>query len=217
MKTIYVEQRSDEWFNFRRGKVTGTKVDGLLKHSTTHPTAYWDLLAETMAEPADETPIRHGVRMEPENIHATLKKLNIPEEEADADPGMWLCDDGIKAVSPDCCEASITPTWAIECKSLTSAKHLEAVAPILERTDETDYMLIPDRYKAQCLQYFVVNEQLQTLYFSMYDDRIREPWAGKWAHVILTINREDIQVEITEQTELLDEAITDLLNMEAIR
>lgn len=52
---------------------------------------------------------------------------------------------------------------------------------------------IPDAYHAQVLQYFVVCDTLETLYFSMYDPRVY----GTARHQVIPINRESIQPLIT--------------------
>lgn len=51
---------------------------------------------------------------------------------------------------------------------------------------------IPDTYKAQVLQYFVVCDTLETLYFSMYDPRVY----GEARHQIIHIHRDDIKTLI---------------------
>lgn len=117
------------------------------------------------------------------------------------------------------------PTWAIECKSLGTPNHLAAVLPILfhremARDGLTDaqtsalaelaarmfpeileggrrpFDYIPDRYKAQALQYFVVNPALKRLYFSFYDPRCYSPTL---AHVYITVDRDTITHDIAAQ------------------
>ena len=53
-------------------------------------------------------------------------------------------------------------TEAVECKCLSSASFIEALV-----TRE-----IPSEYEHQVLQYFVVNEDLEKLYFVFYDPRM---------------------------------------------
>jgi predicted phage-related endonuclease len=53
-------------------------------------------------------------------------------------------------------------TEAVECKCLGSAWHLKA---IIEKE-------LPSDYELQVLQYFIVNEDLEKLYFVFYDPRI---------------------------------------------
>lgn len=176
-----------------------------------------------MAEQPDkESPMERGHRLEPENIQLTLRQLGYKEKDCITDCGIWESDEDNRiACSPDAYQASENPTWAIECKSLGSAYHLQAVIPWMihsrlirqhtlpdELADTAAQVLppettslkstgmdfIPDTYKAQVLQYFTVCDTLETLYFSMYDPRVY----GNARHQIIPINRKDIQPLITE-------------------
>lgn len=69
---------------------------------------------------------------------------------------------------------------ALEIKCLKSAKHLQA---FIEKT-------IPDEYFSQAIQYFVVNEDLETLYFAFYDPRIPYDCGFHW----IEIKRSDEEV-----------------------
>lgn len=179
---------------------------------------FWKFLAETMAEQPDgENPMERGHRLEPENIHLTLQQLGYEEKNCITDCGIWESDEDPRiACSPDAYQNSNNPTWAIECKSLGSAYHLQAVIPwmihsqlirqhtlpdnltdaaaqVLPATatslQATNMDFIPDAYRAQVLQYFVVCDTLETLYFSMYDPRVY----GPARHQIIPINRKDIK------------------------
>lgn len=185
---------------------------------------FWQFMAETMAEEPDgENPAERGHRLENENAQKVLEALNISPKDAVFDTGMWVSDEDERlACSPDVHEWSDAPHWAIECKSLGTANHLAAVIPIMLNrtikndgkdtinevmktayalcpmaadTQTRDYDFIPDTYKPQALQYFVVNPQLETLYFSFYDPRVYD---ASLAHVFLTITRESISEEIQE-------------------
>lgn len=184
---------------------------------------FWKFLAETMAEqPDNENPMARGHRLEPENIHLTLQQLNYEEKNCVTDCGIWESDEDNRiACSPDAYENTTKPTWAIECKSLGSAYHLQTVIPwmihsqlIRQHTlpdnladaaaqvlpteatnlNATGMDFIPDTYRAQVLQYFVVCDTLKTLYFSMYDPRVY----GDARHQIIPIHRKDIEPLITE-------------------
>lgn len=184
---------------------------------------FWKLLAETMAEQPDgENPMERGHRLEPENIQLTLQQLGYRQEDCITDCGIWESDEDDRlACSPDAYQATKNPTWAIECKSLGSAYHLQAVIPWMIHTQyilhhgipenlsdtasqvlppaatslkATGIDFIPDTYQAQALQYFVVCDTLETLYFSMYDPRVY----GNARHQIIPIHRKDIQPLITE-------------------
>lgn len=184
---------------------------------------FWKFLSETMAEQPDgENPMERGHRLEPENIRLTLQQLGYKEKDCVTDCGIWESDEDNRiACSPDAYQASETPTWAIECKSLGSAYHLQAVIPWMIHSQRilhhgipenladtaaqvlpptatsltaTGMDFIPDAYQAQVLQYFVVCETLETLYFSMYDPRIY----GAARHQIIPIHRKDIKPLIAE-------------------
>lgn len=179
---------------------------------------FWKLLAETMAEQPDgENPMDRGHRLEPENITLTLQQLGYEQKDCITDCGIWENDEEPRlACSPDAYQASENPTWAIECKSLGSAYHLQAVIPwmihsqyIRQHTlpdeladtavqvlppeatslNSTNMDFIPDTYQAQVLQYFVVCDTLETLYFSMYDPRVY----GDARHQIIPVHRKDIK------------------------
>ena len=184
---------------------------------------FWKFLAETMAEQPDgENPMERGHRLEPENIRLTLQQLGYRQEDCITDCGIWESDEDPRlACSPDAYQNTPNPTWAIECKSLGSAYHLQAVIPwmihskrircheipgdlanaaaqVLPATatslKATNMDFIPDTYKAQVLQYFVVCDTLETLYFSMYDPRVY----GDARHQIIPIERKNIQPLITD-------------------
>lgn len=183
---------------------------------------FWRFLAETMAEQPDgENPMERGHRLEPENIQLTLQQLGYKKEDCVTDCGIWESDEDPRiACSPDAYQNTTEPKWAIECKSLGSAYHLQAVIPwmvhsqlirqhtlpedladaaaqVLPATttslQATGIDFVPDAYKAQVLQYFVVCDTLETLYFGMYDPRVY----GDARHQIIPVNRKDIQSLIT--------------------
>lgn len=179
---------------------------------------FWKFLAETMAEqPDNENPMARGHRLEPENITLTIQQLGYEQKDCITDCGIWESDEDPRlACSPDAYQATENPTWAIECKSLGSAYHLQAVIPWMihsqyirqhtipdnladmaaqilpaETTSPkaTGMDFIPDAYQAQVLQYFVVCDTLETLYFSMYDPRVY----GDARHQIIPVHRKDIK------------------------
>nr|UVM90672.1 MAG: YqaJ-like viral recombinase domain protein [Bacteriophage sp.] len=184
---------------------------------------FWKFLAETMAEQPDgENPMARGHRLEPENIQLTLQQLGYRQEDCTTDCGIWESDEDNRiACSPDAYQASENPTWAIECKSLGSAYHLQAAIPWMIHSqfirhhsipenlaytaaqvlppattsrNATGIDFIPDTYRAQVLQYFVVCDTLETLYFSMYDPRVY----GDARHQIIPVHRKDIKTLIAE-------------------
>lgn len=184
---------------------------------------FWKLLAETMAEqPDSENPMERGHRLEPENIQLALQQIGHDQKHCVTDCGIWESDEDNRiACSPDAYENTENPTWAIECKSLGSAYHLQAVIPwmihsqnilhhgipenladaaaqvlppTVTRPKATGIDFIPDAYRAQVLQYFVVCDTLETLYFSLYDPRVY----GDARHQIIPVHRKDIKPLIAD-------------------
>lgn len=129
------------------------------------------------------------------------------------------------------------PTFAFEAKSLGTKYHLQTVIPfrvlmmlndsetsddqkdelrplalklfpeILESRREFDF--IPEQYQAQVLQYFVVNPDLQKVYFSMFDDRVY----GSLQHEVFEVDRRSVasEIEAQETKELQTLALIDEL------
>lgn len=217
-KTATTQTKANEYF--RKAQDYDARIleaDTKNKHLKTN-IDFWKFLAETMAEQPDgENPMARGHRLEPENIALTLQQLGYEAKDCITDCGIWESDEDNRiACSPDAYQASANPTWAIECKSLGSAYHLQAVTPwmihsqlirqhtlpdnladvaaqVLPATatslETTNMDFIPDAYKAQVLQYFVVCDTLETLYFSMYDPRVY----GDARHQIIPVHRKDIK------------------------
>ena len=74
---------------------------------------------------------------------------------------------------------------------------LLALFPDVLRDDLTAFDFVPDVYKDQVVQYFVVNDNLKTVYFTMLDDRVYCPLS----HVVMTVRREDVQDKVEKQLE----------------
>lgn len=115
------------------------------------------------------------------------------------------------------------PTFAFEAKSLGTKYHLQTVVPfrvyqmlnysetpnsqrnelqslalklfpeMLETRREFDF--VPEQYQSQVLQYFVVNPDLHTVYFTMLDDRVY----GSLQHEVFAVERQSVASEIEAQ------------------
>lgn len=202
MKIIKVSQENDResWLDFRRGKITGTKYKGLKplsRGADRTPQGFWELLAEKVSIQADgENVMDRGLRLQEEAIQLTAKKLKL---KITTDAGMWVSDlsDDI-AVSPDACEDCDKPSYAIEAKCLNTANHLKYTIQDIRAKEKENYVAfnqLPADSKDQIVQYFVVNDDLKTLYFTLYDDRIGSQFY-KYAHHIITIERSEIEGDI---------------------
>jgi predicted phage-related endonuclease len=169
----------DDWIASRLGKITGSRLkDIVVKRGTGEKIGFYEIIAERIAQQSDgENPMLRGTRLEDEALEMFSNKIG---EDIDNSLVIWE-HETIKniAVSPD---GSIGNKKAVEVKCLSSAKHIEAI--ITKK--------IPEEYEFQKLQYFIVNEELETLYFVLYDPRMPE-------HLQLyyfVVNREDIAEDI---------------------
>lgn len=175
----------------------------------------------------NEPPMARGHRLENENIRQACEKLGIDTATVEFDTGLWVRDDDERiAISPDAHEKTEQPTFAFEAKSLGTKTHLMAVVPYslwrdlhsgdstvgytdavndmllalfpdVLRDDLTAFDFVPAAYQAQVLQYFAVDDNLQTVYFTMLDDRVYCPLS----HVVMTVRREDVQDKVEKQLE----------------
>jgi putative phage-type endonuclease len=147
----------EEWLEARRGRVTGTRLkDIVVKRGTKPKKAFYELIAERIAIPRDPTEnvMDRGHTLESDAVARFTQETG---KNVDTSLILWTRDDNDNiAISPD---GFIGDTEAVEVKCLNSASHLEAYL-----TKE-----IPSEYEMQALQYFIVNDKLQTLYFCFYD------------------------------------------------
>lgn len=202
MKIIDVEQRSDEWIAFREGKVSGTKLGKIYSPRGGVKKGYYEIIAERIAQSAgDEKPIDRGVRLEDEAIKAFEAEYNKTVEQvgivvSDLNENIILSPDGL-------IKNGDKYTEAVEVKCLDSANHVQA---LIEET-------VPKEYRLQMIQYFIVCEDLETLYFTFYDDRLP-------GHelVVIEVTREELADEIEKMTqyqldylEHIDEVVEGLL------
>lgn len=199
------------------------------------PAGFWKYLAEqvTAWEENPEPPLVRGHRLEPENIQRTLAKLGL-EGEPKPEPGIWTHPTMPSLqVSPDCIQDADEPRWALECKSLSSAAHLEIYCKLqllgaapslpafraLQIQDITSsFELIPGDYQAQILHYLLCVPSLETVYFACYDDRLPAPAD----HFIIPIHREDVREQLgthaltVRETYALAEQLLSIIDLPSI-
>jgi hypothetical protein len=193
MKTLTFDNGSEgrmEWLALRRGKITGSRLkDIVVKRGNGKKIGFYELIAEKLGLPPedDETAMERGARLEKDAIERF--KLEHPGVEVDTSLVIWTRDDNENiAVSPD---GVISETEAVEAKCLSSARHIEA---FLTRQ-------IPADYEYQKLQYFIVNDKLQTLHFIFFDPRFQmfadpDSRQAKLDYFELTVTRAEVQSEI---------------------
>lgn len=161
MKIIDVEQRSDEWIEYRLGKISGTMLGELYSKRGTRKVGFYQVIAERLAiEPDDENRMDRGIRLEDEAVAEFTALTGKKVEQV----GVCVSDDNPSIIiSPDgLIKTKGKYTEAVEAKCLSSARHLQAV---IENK-------VPVEFEAQMMQYFIVNDDLETLYFVFYDPRV---------------------------------------------
>lgn len=223
MKVVKIEQNSEEWLEYRKGKSGGSEfkdlwVAGLplkskivellerdgqplspedkrsdaktlaamlepeelahLKMDGDKKRRYYEIIAEEVARPITPNDyvdrlggeafsmMARGHLLEKDAIEMFTKLMGDDEKFiVDANPGVWESDHNPNIyISPD---AAITDKdgkiWgACEVKCLSS---WEIVKAYLEQN-------YPKEYEPQVIKYFVVNEDLEKLYFLLYTDVI---------------------------------------------
>ena len=254
MIILDIPQRSEEWFHFREGKITGSKAhdyakpryiskDELVRYAQEKgyefkPTITMDnirglmsqedideldysikindqiykLIAEKIAKPINEND--YADRTEGRRFSLALRG-EILEDEArskisehlgmDVIAGrLWQSDFNDEIiVSPDgeIISKDGKITRAVEIKCLDSWKIVKAFY------DQAP----PDEYRQQIVQYFLVNEDLETLYFCLYSDVFAAAPALELQ--VFMVTREEIEQEV-EMARSLEENVLKIVNQE---
>jgi putative phage-type endonuclease len=183
MRIIDLEQRSSEWLEARRGKLTGTRLkDVVVQRGTKKKIGFYEVLAERLAyAPDGQNPMERGVELEDEAIDKVSQYLEKPIEKV----GFCVHDEYPSiAVSPDgLIKSGGKYTEAVEVKCLASSRHLQMLV-------EGE---VPEDYYWQMLQYFIVIDTLEKLHFCSYDPRM----VGNEL-VVITVKREDVAEDIAK-------------------
>lgn len=185
----------EAWLEARLGKITGTRLGNLMGKRDGKPKAgYYELIAERVAIPASEENVMdRGKRLEEEAVERFAKEA---KKKVNTDLVIWQSDDNKDiALSPD---GAIGKSEAVECKCLSSARHIEAYLT----------QQIPDEYECQVLQYFIVNPQLKKLYFIFYDPRM--PIDLFW----ITVERKNVKEMIEFYRSLEEKVLTEVAEIE---
>jgi putative phage-type endonuclease len=188
MKILDIEQNSDEWLEMRKGKITGSKLKNIVvEKGTGEKIGFWQLLADSLSiedESQSDNARDRGHECEPQAL-VEFEKLTGKKV---LKGNMWVSDDNNNiACSPD---GVVSDTEAVEVKCLSASRHLEAYF-----TNK-----IPNEYKYQVLQYFIVNEKLEKLYFCFYDPRVV---AKPFFFIEVERNEEDVEYYKNYQLEKL--------------
>ena len=185
MKILSFESEQ-EWLAARLGKITGSRLKDVTpkERGSGKKKGFYELVAERIALPADgENPMERGHRLESEAIE---RFETVTGKKVDPSLIMWAREDDDRiAISPDGVIGK-TGIEAVEVKCLASASHVEALLT----------KQVPSEYKYQTLQYFIVNDVLETLHLCFYDPRLR-------VHdfFIIEVTRESVKDEIDAMLE----------------
>lgn len=189
MKTLKFKDE-ESWLEARKGKITGSRLGGLFSKRDKKPLKpYYELIAERVAIPADgENVMDRGHRLEDEAMELFEKQTG---KKVDKSLVLWARDENENiAISPD---GVIGETEAVEVKCLNSASHIEAWL-----TKE-----IPSEYEYQVLQYFIVNDKLEKLYFCFYDPRMPKDF------FYFEVSRDQVKEKIAEYLALQQTALAE--------
>lgn len=204
MKILDINQNSEEWLEYRKGKSGGSafgkiyKVNGRTNDGIKDQ--FFTMLAERVARPMtpndymDRVPegvsfswAVRGHILEPE----AAKAFELKTGKVLDDGKVWASDSDLNSyISPD--RVIVSPDGkireAVEIKCLSSEKVLKVWWDKMHNEYDTDMWCIPsNEYQAQVLKYFMVNDDLETLYWVLYTDLI-----PKLELQILEIKRIDI-------------------------
>jgi len=183
MKIINVIQNTPEWIEARKKVVTGSRLGGLVvKRAGGEKKEFYTLMAEMMGiDTKDpEKPMDRGHRLEEEAIEEFIGVTGKSVERA----GLCISDFSEQiGSSPDGLikDSNGKYTEAVEIKCLSVEGHLEA---LYENK-------IPSEHQYQILQYFIVNDDLEKLYFCFYDPRVT-----KKPFMMFEVNRSEIQADV---------------------
>lgn len=186
---IQTFENEKDWLDARRCRITGSRLKDLFskRDAGKKKMEFYEMIAERLSKPLgsgemEMKPMDHGHYYEPEAISRFEQKTG---KTVDRTLSIWSRDDnqGI-AVSPDGTVVDSDMTEAVEAKCLSAAKHMQAYIT----------KQIPDDFTEQKLQYFIVNDKLQTLSFAFLCPRLMVA-----DFFIIEIKRADILAEIEDK------------------
>ena len=195
MKIHNVQQRTVEWDEIRKWKITWTRLKQVMGSPTVQKGLILDLISEVLAPPQEKfenDAMRRGIELE-EDAKRKYEEISWNKIEE-----IGICTHDEKeylGLSPD---GVIKKDWkyqkAIEIKCMRPHNHLKC---ILENK-------VPTEYKWQVVHYFIVNEELEELDFIVYNPDIYLPSLNV---KIINIKREDIQEDIKKAIEQIDKFV----------
>lgn len=156
---------------------------------------FYKLIAEQLATPDGwNDPMERGSALEKEAVElfSTLYSKVVITDQV-----IWTREDNEHiAISPDgYMEDGFIVDEAVEIKCLSSEKQMQA----------TIEDKLPEEYEFQVLQYFIVNDDLQTLYFFLYDPRLPESCRYKTFFIKRTDKQEEVNIYLAQQKQIIEQ------------
>lgn len=161
MKILDVEQGTDEWKDLRKGKISGTMLGDLYSKRGGRKIGFYEIIADRLGlGRGDEDRMQRGLDLEEEALEILSSKTGLEFERL----GICVSDFSDQVINSPDALAKIDGKYktGAEIKCLSPARHLQAV---IENK-------IPAEFESQTIQYFIVNDDLETLYFIFYDPSI---------------------------------------------
>lgn len=157
MKVYHFEQRSKEWYDIRKGKVTGTRLKALMGKDWL--SVVDEVVAEIITGQVEETYINQAMQWGIDN--EPIAKVEYEKTIFSKVHEVGFCvSDKYKflGVSPD---GWVGSNGGVEIKCPNSKTHQKYI-----RQDK-----LPTDYRPQIVDYFLVNEDLEWLDFVSFDPR----------------------------------------------
>lgn len=163
MKVYKLDQKSDDWFLLRKGKITGTDLKRLLGGQKAKDTLFYEKIAERLMTGlvGDESAMSRGNRLESEAIKVFEKEMGKIVEtfgfcQSDENDSIGYSPDGL-------IQNNGVYDEGVEVKSLMGTNYIKAWFE-----DE-----IPEEYYPQIIQSFIVNPELRIVWFVLYNPQIQ--------------------------------------------
>jgi len=164
MQIINTEQGSQEWLKMRLGKITGTRLKSVMGGKAAQETLMYELIAEQLSGQGEpvwvNAAMQWGTDHEAEAVEMYRKKTRSKPLEI----GFCISDEfPYLALSPD----------RLIKRGKKYVKAVEVKCPATKTFIKYKTMkTVPDEYKWQVVNYFLVCEDLKNLDFVVYDPRI---------------------------------------------
>lgn len=192
MTRHHIEQGSPEWHQLRVGKITSTRLKKLMSSSNL------DLIDELIAEMElgysdDDDYVSPEMQWGLDNEAPAIEMYEQITGNKTERIGMLQSDEfPILTVSPD---RLVGEYGAVEVKCLKTKNHIKAIR----------MGGVPNDYKYQVMQYFLVHTDLKWLDFVSFDPRLTSK-----PIYIYRVEREAISQELSDTTEAVKKFLTKL-------